>query len=72
MPFFKLCDVSRTKRKAVVANSLEELIAIGRLKHYLCFKIMLCVKLVYGNPRGPRVIAKYPPRVSALAFPTAL
>ena len=39
--------------------------------YYLCFKIMLRVKLVYGNPRGPRVIAKYPPQVSALVFPTA-
>lgn len=29
MPLFKVCDVSRTKRKAVVANSLEELIAKG-------------------------------------------
>lgn len=29
MPLFKVCDVSRRKRKAVVANSLEELIAKG-------------------------------------------
>lgn len=31
MPLFKVCDVSRRKRKAVVANSLEELIAKGTL-----------------------------------------
>ena len=60
MPFYKLCDTSRTKRKAVVANSLEELITIGRLKHDPCFKMMLLNKLVYGNPRCPGVIAKYP------------
>ncbi|CAH3195265.1 unnamed protein product [Porites evermanni] len=36
MPLFKVCDVSRRKRKAVVANSLEELIAKGKKK--LCLE----------------------------------
>ena len=52
MPFFKLCDVSRTTRKAVVANSLEEIIAIGKT-----FKMMLLTLVYVGYPS---VIANCP------------
>ena len=32
MPLFKTWDVSRTKKKSVVANTLEELITKGKIE----------------------------------------
>ena len=48
MPLVKLCDVSRTKRKAVVANnySIEETITKGRLGAPPCFDVAMLITLV--------------------------